>query len=178
MHIVFLNALYPPNGPLGGAEATLRFLVQSLSARGHTCSVVTMTPARNFTQGRVDDAAVYYIPLANVYWPFGNRRPRLLRPIFQLLDAYNPVMRWRVARLLRKLRQMWCTAIICKVFRSARGKRRAIAASRWYKRCMIITSCARAAPCGGRIVARATVNAGNVTFFRGRGGVYAACLQP
>ena len=104
MHIVFLNALYPPNGPLGGAEATLRFLVQSLSARGHTCSVVTMTPDRNFTQGRVDDAAVYYIPLANVYWPFGNRRPRLLRPIFQLLDAYNPVMRWRLARLLRKLR--------------------------------------------------------------------------
>ena len=102
MHIAFLNTLYPPYGPLGGAEATLRFLVRGLSARGHRCSVVTLTPDGASYEGRVDDAAVHYVPLANVYWPHG-KRPQLLRPVFQMIDAYNPVMRKRLSRILRKL---------------------------------------------------------------------------
>ena len=104
MRIAFVNTLYAPLGPLGGAEATLRFLVGSLAARGHACSVITLTPERAPREGEVDGIAVHYLPLANVYWPHGGRRPRLLRPVFQALDAYNPVMRRRLTQVLSALR--------------------------------------------------------------------------
>lgn len=102
MRITFLNSLYPPHGAFG-AENTLRFLAAALAARGHECSVLTLTPEPHSRIGEVDGIAVHYLPLANVYWPHDGRRPRALRPIFQALDAYNPVMARRVARALRML---------------------------------------------------------------------------
>lgn len=99
MRITFLNGLYPPHGS-AGAENSLRMLAGSLSARGHDCAVITLTPGSEATEGTVDGIHVTYLPLANVYWPYGARRPAPLRPVFQLLDAFNPVMLRRVARVL------------------------------------------------------------------------------
>lgn len=95
MRIAFVNSLYPPHGA-GGAEVTLRFLARSLAARGHDCHVFTLTPERAAAEGSIDGIGVTYLPLANVYWPHGGARPRALRPVFQALDSYNPVMRRRL----------------------------------------------------------------------------------
>ena len=103
MKIVFLNSLYPPNGA-AGAETTLRLLAGSLRERGHDCSVVTLTPSPEASSGAVDGIPVFYLPLANVYWPWGRSRPLALRPVFQFIEADNAVMRWRLTAILRKLR--------------------------------------------------------------------------
>ena len=103
MRIAFVNTLYPPHGA-SGAETTLRFLARELAGRGHDCAVVTLTPARAESAGEVDGVPVRYLPLANVYWPHGGRRPAALRPVFQGLDAWNPVMGRRLAAALRALR--------------------------------------------------------------------------
>ena len=103
MHILFLNTLYPPHGA-AGAETTLRLLAATLQKRGHRCTVVTLTPGATAESGEVDGNAVHYLPLANVYFPHGGPRPRLLRPAFQAIEAYNPVMRRRLETLLRTLR--------------------------------------------------------------------------
>ncbi len=99
MRITFVNGLYPPHGA-AGAENTLRVLAGTLTSRGHECSVVTLTPETRATKGEVDGIPVEYLPLANVYWPHGARRPALLRPVFQLFDAFNPMMLRRVVRVL------------------------------------------------------------------------------
>jgi glycosyltransferase involved in cell wall biosynthesis len=99
MRITFLNGLYPPHGN-AGAENSLRLLAGSLQARGHACSVVTLTPSARPEHGEVDGIPVDYLPLANVYWPHGGHRPRALRPAFQLLDAFNPFMLRRMSAML------------------------------------------------------------------------------
>ena len=101
--IVFLNSLYPPNGA-AGAETTLRLLAGSLREKGHDCSVVTLTPAPKASSGAVDGIPVFYLPLANVYWPWGPSRPLALRPVFQSIEADNPIMRRRLSAILCKLR--------------------------------------------------------------------------
>jgi glycosyltransferase involved in cell wall biosynthesis len=103
MRITFLNSLYPPYGA-SGAENTLRVLAAGLAARRHLCSIVTLTPDRNASQGDIDGIPVSYIPLANVYWPHGSRRPRALRPVFQAIEAFNPLMGRRLTSLMMKLR--------------------------------------------------------------------------
>jgi glycosyltransferase involved in cell wall biosynthesis len=103
MRIAFVNTLYPPHGA-SGAETTLRFLAKQLSERGHDCSVITLTPERTGSAGEIDGIPVRYLPLANVYWPHGGRRPAPLRPIFQGLDAFNPVMERRLSHVLREMR--------------------------------------------------------------------------
>ena len=103
MRITFINGLYLPYGA-GGAENTLRLLATELARRGHICSIVTLTPEPNAWVGPTEGIPVHYLPLANVYWPYGGPRPRLLRPLFQAADAFNPIMGGRVRRALRLLR--------------------------------------------------------------------------
>jgi len=103
MRITFVNGLYPPYGA-GGAETTLRWLASQLVARGHTCSVATLSPDRKPSAGTIDGIPVHYLPLTNLYWPHAVQRPSLKRPLFQALDAYNPVMGQRVRHLLAELK--------------------------------------------------------------------------
>ena len=102
MRITFLNSLYPPHGA-SGAENTLRFVAAALASRGHECTVLTLTPEQAGKIDEVDGIAVHYLSLANVYWPHGGHRPRALRPVFQAVDAYNPVMSHRLAKSLAAL---------------------------------------------------------------------------
>lgn len=103
MRIAFVNTLYPPYGA-SGAETTLRFLAKQLLDRGHECSVITLTPERRENIGGIDGIPVHYLPLANAYWPHGGRRPVALRPLFQALDAFNPIMERRLAQVFRDMR--------------------------------------------------------------------------
>jgi len=102
VRLTFVNTLYPPHGA-AGAETTLRLLAAQMMDRGHDCNVVTLTPARQMEVGEVDGIPVHYLPLANVFWPHGASKPPPLRMLFQTLETYNPVMRRRLARVLRRL---------------------------------------------------------------------------
>ena len=102
MRITFLNSLYPPHGA-SGAENSVRLVAKRMQARGHTCSILTLTPDTQECEGEIDGMQVRYLPLANVYWPHGGSRPRGLRPVFQAVEAYNPLMGRRTATALAKL---------------------------------------------------------------------------
>jgi glycosyltransferase involved in cell wall biosynthesis len=101
MRIAFVNTLYPPYGG-SGAEATLRILAMRLAACGHDCTILTLSPSRFEEERKVDGIPVLYLPLDNLFWPHGGHRPPMLGPLFQLLDAYNPLMRQRFGRALAR----------------------------------------------------------------------------
>ena len=102
MRITFLNSLYPPHGA-SGAENSVRLVANRMQARGHTCSILTLTPDTQECEGEIDGIPVRYLPLANVYWPHGGSRPGVLRPVFQTIEAYNLLMGRRTAAALAKL---------------------------------------------------------------------------
>ncbi len=102
MRLTFVNTLYPPYGA-AGAETTLRLLATQMMDRGHDCNVVTLTPGKRAETGEVDGIAVHYLPLANAFWPHGANKSSLLRSLFQTIEIYNPIMRRRLATLLRHL---------------------------------------------------------------------------
>ncbi len=103
MKIAFVNTLYPPHGA-AGAETTLRLLAGTMQAKGHACTVITLTPGSRPESGEVDGIPVRYLPLANVYWPHGAPRPKPLRPLFQAIEANNLIMRRRLAAALLQIR--------------------------------------------------------------------------
>lgn len=102
MRLTFLNTLYPPYGA-AGAETTLRLLAAQMMDRGHDCNVVTLTPGRQAEAREIDGIPVHYIPLANVFWPHGASKMLPWRVTFQTIEAYNPVMKRRLTRLLQRL---------------------------------------------------------------------------
>ncbi len=102
MRLTFVNTLYPPHGA-AGAETTLRLLAAQMTERGHSCDVVTLTPARQAETGEIDGIPVHYLPLANVFWPHGANKPSMLRMLFQTIEIYNPVMKHRLTKLLQRL---------------------------------------------------------------------------
>lgn len=103
MRITFVNTLYWPHGG-SGAEVTLRFLAGRLAAKDHECTIVTLSPDNTERVGEIEGIPVHYLQLANLFWPHQAHRPRLLRPAFQALDAYNPLMRHRLGGVLARLR--------------------------------------------------------------------------
>ena len=102
MRLTFLNTLYPPYGA-AGAETTLRLLAAQMMSRGHDCNVVTLTPGWRAEAREIDGISVHYIPLANVFWPHGASKTLPWRVLFQTIEAYNPVMKRRLTRMLRRL---------------------------------------------------------------------------
>ena len=102
MRLTFLNTLYPPYGA-AGAETTLRLLAAQMMGRGHHCNVVTLTPGWRAELREIDGIPVHYIPLANIFWPHGANKTLPWRVMFQAIEAYNPVMKRRLTRLLRRL---------------------------------------------------------------------------
>lgn len=111
-HITIFNSKYEPI-PGGGAQRSVKLLADGLGDRGCRVRVVTLRPARwhrvrdpvarglargGTTPSPRGGVAVTRMPLANLYWPFSDRRVSLpvLRVFWHLLDAWNPVMFVRV----------------------------------------------------------------------------------
>jgi glycosyltransferase involved in cell wall biosynthesis len=102
--ILIVNSLYPPN-VRGGAELSVQSLAESLVARG--TEVVVATTAGQGATGisHFNAVKVVYLPVANLYWPFDhNARSAAQRKLWHILDVYNPVMKTRLARLIRRER--------------------------------------------------------------------------
>lgn len=101
MKVAFISTLYAPNN-IGGAEKAVRMLAEALVARGHEAVVISLDPHGKASERVIDGVKVYYVPLANVYWPHGpadQRRP-WRQALWHLIDAYNPIMGARVRKIL------------------------------------------------------------------------------
>lgn len=99
MRILYLNTLYAPNIG-GGAEITLKTLVETMAARGHDVCVLTTGPGPWLQVDKVDGIRVIRIGVHNLYWHFERAGvPQWKRAVWHFLDIYNPAM----ARAVRQV---------------------------------------------------------------------------
>lgn len=100
MKILYINALYAPY-IAGGAEISLKLIVEGMQAKGHDVAVLSLVPEAGLQSDRVDGVKVYRAGLKNGYWPFTKGRPgRFRRLLWHLRDRYNPSMRTYVREVL------------------------------------------------------------------------------
>lgn len=99
MKILYLSNLYYPQA-VGGAERIAQALAETMAARGHQVSVVTLCERGAGRTDFVNGVKVIYAPIPNVYQPSMKVRPRLLRMVWHLLDAFNPVAAHAVGRIV------------------------------------------------------------------------------
>lgn len=104
MKVAFVSTLYAPH-ETGGAERTVRTLAESLVRHGHQALAISLAPDGRAARGEIGGVRTYYVPLANLHWPFANERPSWLRRLaWHAIDAYNPVMGARVGEILARER--------------------------------------------------------------------------
>lgn len=87
-----MNTLYAPHIG-GGAEITLKLLVETMASRGHQVCVLTTGPTKQLKVDFVDGVRVLRVGFQNVYWHFNRAQmPLWKRMIWHVLDIYNPGM--------------------------------------------------------------------------------------
>lgn len=98
MKICLIHTMYYPYKE-GGAELTVQQIAEGLAARGH--EVVVISAGKHEEIRFHNGVKIYEIKIANLYWPFEHSIAKvLLKPLWHLLDSYNPVMAWRVGEIL------------------------------------------------------------------------------
>ena len=98
MKVCFINSFYYPNS-VGGAEATLKILAEGMVKRGHDATVVSLATDGVFRERDIAGVRSIYLPITNVCLPEGSQS-RVIRSLFQIIDAYNPLMGRKVGRIL------------------------------------------------------------------------------
>ena len=100
MKVCLVSNLYPPDA-LGGAEVVVGRLASGLQAAGHEVTVVATAPRARAGQDTVDGIRVHRLDPANIYWAgAARRRARVLKPLWHLVDLWNPAMYRRLRALL------------------------------------------------------------------------------
>lgn len=101
MKILLVNSVYYPDEP-GGAERSVRYLVQQFRQLGHDVAVACCGRKPGVLRDEVDGVPVYRIGLSNLYWPFKPvRRQPLLRLTWHWRDRHNANMAVGFAHVLR-----------------------------------------------------------------------------
>lgn len=98
MKIAFVNARYAPN-EFGGAERTVRTIAETHVAHGHEACSISIAHEPSQRDGVLNGVRTRYVPLSQVYEPWGPRPGPAKRALFQVVDAYNPVMGARVGQI-------------------------------------------------------------------------------
>lgn len=100
MKVAILNEKYHPHVS-GGAEKSVKILVDALAGRGAEPEVVTSSPDPAGRTDRVDGIRVHYLAARNFFWPFdGKERGRWKMWLYHARDAVNLPMAGAVARAL------------------------------------------------------------------------------
>lgn len=100
MRILYIHALYTPY-VAGGAEISLKLLVDGMLARRHEVTVLSLVPDGELSSDWVDGVKVYRAGLKNNYWPFTKERPcKFRRLLWHLRDRYNRSMAGYVREVL------------------------------------------------------------------------------
>jgi len=93
VRLLLVNSLYSPN-VVGGAERIVESLARLLVERGHKVMVVSLNPSSTQRESAIiQGVKVYYLPLRNLYMPFGRAEPDAFRKaIWHTVDTYNMAM--------------------------------------------------------------------------------------
>ena len=101
MKILYINALYSPYVE-GGAELSLKLIVEGMQAKGHEVVVLSLVPEGGLSAEWVDGVKVYRAGLKNSYWPFSKERPGKYRRLaWHLRDHRNRSMLADVKEVLK-----------------------------------------------------------------------------
>lgn len=104
MKILYVNTLYSPD-VMGGAELSLKLLVEGMKAQGHEVVVAAMRPKAQQGQDTVDGVSVYRCELRNLYWPYVKQKPKApLRLAWHWKDRYNAEMGKQLAAIISQER--------------------------------------------------------------------------
>lgn len=102
MKICFISNLYPPH-ILGGAETSVKRAADRLIKKGHEVFVITTTTNEKTAVEEVDGAKVYRINPLNFYAMYNHQnQPELLKPIWHVIDLWNPHSYVVVKNILKK----------------------------------------------------------------------------
>lgn len=99
MKLLYLSNLYYPHAT-GGAEKVAQTLAEAMAASGHQVSVVTLCEGAIGRMRWVNGVKVIYTPIRNVYQPLVKARPRVLRMVWHLFDAFNVVAARTIGRIV------------------------------------------------------------------------------
>jgi len=101
MKIAFISSFYSPS-EFGGAEKAVRVIAENALKAGHEAIVISIAADGVERVADVNGVRVYYVPLANVGALHGGKPMSKLRKLlWYIVDAYNPIMGARVAKILR-----------------------------------------------------------------------------
>jgi len=100
VRVCLVSNLYPPD-VLGGAEIVVGQLARGVQAAGHEVTVVATAPRARAGWETVDGVRVHRLDPANIYWAGeAAGRAHILKPLWHLVDLWNPVMYRRLRALL------------------------------------------------------------------------------
>ena len=92
MKILYINSLYSPFIE-GGAEISLKLIVEGMLSRGHQVAVLSLSPNKGLKEEQISGVMVYRAGLENIYWPYSKTKPgKLKRFIWHIKDRYNQNM--------------------------------------------------------------------------------------
>ncbi|MCL6260680.1 glycosyltransferase family 4 protein [Aquiflexum sp. TKW24L] len=102
MKVLYINTLYSPY-IRGGAELSLKLLVEGMQAKGHEVVVLSMVPEQGLKVDFENGVKVYRAGLKNFYWPYSEKKhPTANRMAWHFRDSYNAGMKSYVAEVLEK----------------------------------------------------------------------------
>ena len=103
MKILLVSGHYYPH-VFGGTEKVVQSLAEELARRGHSVTVVALTPNTSAECNVISGVKVYYVPTANIYFPGRPQAKSVGRKLlWHIFDNYNPVMALRFARILTRV---------------------------------------------------------------------------
>lgn len=103
MRILYVNVLYDPFIG-GGAEITLKILVEGIRKRGYEVKVLSFWD-QDDKEEIVNGVSVYRAKIPNLYLPYGKiRQPFLKRRLWHILDVYNPVAKRIMLKQIKKVK--------------------------------------------------------------------------
>ncbi|HFZ1424903.1 MULTISPECIES: glycosyltransferase family 4 protein [Serratia] len=93
MKIMIVNTLYSPY-KIGGAEVSVQLLAEELVMMGNEVRVICMHQEENRKEAIINGVKVVYLPLKNIYWPYGSNQNqnKVRKLIWHLIDNYNIAM--------------------------------------------------------------------------------------
>ncbi|WP_028296511.1 glycosyltransferase family 4 protein [Olivibacter sitiensis] len=104
MKILYVNTLYSPDIK-GGAEISLKLLVEGMKVQGHEVVVAALRPEGQQGEDVVDGVHVYRCGLRNLYWPYVPQRPKApIRLAWHWKDRYNEEMKRQLADIISRER--------------------------------------------------------------------------
>ncbi len=105
LRVLIISTLYSPNSH-GGAELSVQRLAESLADVGMAVTVVCMHRERRISYAILNGVRVVYLPLTNLYWPYGKRNfaTTIAKPVWHVLNLVNPRMHRLIMRVVRSER--------------------------------------------------------------------------